>query len=296
MVVGAYSMRSGDVGDNEQSWLQVSADGPGAVTFYYQVFGERTCDGELVPVNWDNLYFEVDGYLVLDDATEDPVWWGMDFTNVAFPAALTSVVAIGASTIDGFRATYSCFGTNSEVLTASGGSAGEDPLRTTDRRGADGYSPTDYYDGFSGTSPSAALAAGIAGLLFSANPHLTPFQARELLRQSARKIGTIPYTDGFNPRYGYGQADAAAAMRLMLSNMPPEMTGMETMSNQVRFALVGIESNRLYDVYGASALAPGTQDWHKLNVTNLYGHPVFGVNETPFFDRGPTLRVFRVVK
>ncbi|MEA2014201.1 MAG: S8 family serine peptidase, partial [Thermodesulfobacteriota bacterium] len=223
MAVGAYSMRSGEITNNENSWIQVTNSGAGTLTFYYQVFGERVCNGSSDPVNYDYLTFAVDGVTNWEDVTEDPASanWGLDYTAVLYPAALTSVVAVGASAIDGYRTPYSCFDMTLEILAPVGGATWEPGITTTDRRGSDGYSTSDYYNAFSGSSASAPLAAGIAGLLFSANPWLSPHEARTIIRQSARRIGSATYTNGFNPRYGYGQIDAASAMRLMLSNMPP---------------------------------------------------------------------------
>jgi subtilisin family serine protease len=296
MVAGAYSLRSGDIGDSQTSWVQVVSSGAGSLSFYYQVFGEMGCYLGSIQI-YDCLLFSVDGTTKWTDVNEHPAEWGLSFTNLPFPAALTSVVAVGASTIDGYRATYSQFGTNLEVMAPSGGAAGETGVRTTDRQGADGYVTGDY-DEFSGTSASAPIAAGVAALLFSANPHLTAPEVRALLRDNAKKIGGLAYASGFHRFCGYGQISGADSMRMMLSNMPPEIVQVEKSNTQVRFTTVGIETGRTYQLYGASSVnAGGGWNWQLISPAAT-GVPVFGVNVTPYWNTGAsaTLSVYQITK
>jgi len=77
---------------------------------------------------------------------------------------------------------------------------------------------TDYTSGFTGTSASTPLAAGIVGLLLSQDPSLTEGQVRDRLRLGTRKIGELPYDgDGRNSHYGYG----ALSARLVLEGTSP---------------------------------------------------------------------------
>ena len=71
---------------------------------------------------------------------------------------------------------------------------------TTQRGG--GYA---YY---SGTSFSSPLAAGVAALVWSANPSLSNSVIEDVLRTTAKDIGTV----GFDEHAGSGRIDAAAAM------------------------------------------------------------------------------------
>lgn len=66
----------------------------------------------------------------------------------------------------------------------------------------------DQYVSYSGTSMAAPFVAGVAALLFAANPHLTGQEVRNLLFATAQRWGgREPNND-----YGYGRVDAYAAV------------------------------------------------------------------------------------
>lgn len=64
------------------------------------------------------------------------------------------------------------------------------------------------YTSISGTSFSAPIAAGVAALVMSANPSLTPAQVENILLSTAVDLGTA----GRDIYFGYGRVDAAAAV------------------------------------------------------------------------------------
>ncbi|HND55666.1 MAG TPA: S8 family serine peptidase, partial [Pirellulaceae bacterium] len=149
--------------------------------------------------------------------------------GVSFPANLSSTIAVGASTDWDYRANYSQFGAEVDIVAPSnGGFAG---IVTTDRTGADGYNTTpgtagDYTNSFGGTSSATPLAAGIGALLLAKNPGLTSEQIRQAMRSTADKIGGVTYTNGFSPYYGYGRVNAAAALAAIRADTTgPSVTG-----------------------------------------------------------------------
>jgi hypothetical protein len=89
---------------------------------------------------------------------------------------------------------------------------------STDRVGANGYntaagSAGDYASG-QGTSFACPLAAGIGALVLSINTNLTRTEVRDILRQTAAKIGPEPYSSsGTNAYFGYGRLDATKALQ-----------------------------------------------------------------------------------
>jgi subtilisin family serine protease len=87
---------------------------------------------------------------------------------------------------------------------------------TTDRLGALGYNENvnltgidvDYTHDFGGTSSSTPKVAGIAALMLSKNPSLTPGQVKSILRSTSVDID-VP---GVDDRTGAGRVDALAAV------------------------------------------------------------------------------------
>jgi len=60
------------------------------------------------------------------------------------------------------------------------------------------------YDYMDGTSMSAPYVSGLASLVLSMNPTLTPAQVRQLIEQNADDLGAT----GFDNQYGYGRINA----------------------------------------------------------------------------------------
>jgi subtilisin family serine protease len=68
------------------------------------------------------------------------------------------------------------------------------------------------YGAGSGTSAAAAVTAGVAALVYSANPTLTGVQVQDILEQSADDLGS----NGWDQTYGWGRVNAARAVALAL--------------------------------------------------------------------------------
>ncbi|MBN1999207.1 S8 family serine peptidase, partial [candidate division KSB1 bacterium] len=141
---------------------------------------------------------------------------GNDNTAVDWPATLNSVIAVGATNEDDDRCSSVDWGWG------SGSNYGDELdivapgnyLYTTDNRGQDGYSPTDYYAYFGGTSGSVPIAAGVAGLVLSVNPDLTSDQVQEVLQNTADdQVGrTNEDTQGCDRYHGHGRINAFQAL------------------------------------------------------------------------------------
>jgi subtilisin family serine protease len=113
---------------------------------------------------------------------------------VQYPAACDNVLAIAASTRHDERASYSCYGAETD-LTAPGSS-----IYSTCNGGA--------YCFKSGTSMAAPHVAGLAALIYAQHPTLTPDQVAQLLRETAQDIGD----PGWDPYTGWGRIDAYRAL------------------------------------------------------------------------------------
>ncbi len=152
---------------------------------------------------------------------------GNSFGGVSQPALqslnIPGVIAIGATNNRGTRSDYSNFGPALDVVTPSDDTrTGYLAIDTTDRRGVDGYDPSDYTgtgaNGFGGTSSATPLATGITALIMaraeSLGISMTPGQLRDYVRANTDLIGGATYdiNTGKNLEYGYGRLNAASAV------------------------------------------------------------------------------------
>lgn len=148
---------------------------------------------------------------------------GNGYSNsVSFPSEVDDAIAVGASTNQGVRSSYSNYGTDLDfVAPSNGGTLG---IWTTDvsytnrgynlgsagAGGADGL----YNNSFGGTSSACPLAAGIGALILSLRPDIPAALARRILRESCDKIGPVAYVGGRNNEYGWGRVNAHQALTL----------------------------------------------------------------------------------
>ncbi|HET6231787.1 MAG TPA: S8 family serine peptidase [Longimicrobiaceae bacterium] len=94
---------------------------------------------------------------------------------------------------------------------------------TTDISGALGAAravatPGNYVRNFDGTSSSAAIVAGAAALVLSANPELTAGQVRDILCSTAYKPRPQEFPNGRNDQMGAGRVDLLAAVQKGLAS------------------------------------------------------------------------------
>lgn len=85
------------------------------------------------------------------------------------------------------------------------------------RIGGHNYSPTDPNNNYQhaagwGTSFAAPQVAGVAGLILSKKPWLTPYQIEYILKKSAINLDNIPANTKYAGRLGAGKLDAGAAL------------------------------------------------------------------------------------
>ena len=137
------------------------------------------------------------------------------------PADADSIIAVGASFSDGLLASFSSTGP-----TADGRVKPEVVAQGVSVVSADPNNPTGYV-GVSGTSLSTPLTAGVAALVISAHPELTPMQVREAIIKTAVRVTDTDTTKHItvwpNNWYGYGFVNAYEAVLyhgLVFGNRP----------------------------------------------------------------------------
>ena len=143
---------------------------------------------------------------------------------VAYPARVSTVIAVGATTITGCQADYSNSGDDLDVAAPGGGadapnadsvwdaahckpdSPGKPIVQQTFTRGVQRFGLPRIYEGTSMASPHVAAIAALIIATRRLGPHPTPKAVEAHIKATARP------TDRPD-RYGAGLVDAAAALR-----------------------------------------------------------------------------------
>jgi len=145
------------------------------------------------------------GVVVVASAGNDGTSAG--FAPYVYPASFTGVIAVAAITGGGARASFS--EQNAAVILSAPGV------------GVIGAGPSGEYFDAEGTSPAAALVSGVAALIKSRYPRLSPALVEQALITSA--IRRPP--GGYSTATGFGEVDApgalAAAARLAAARPAP---------------------------------------------------------------------------
>lgn len=120
---------------------------------------------------------------------------------VAVPADCRGVVAVAGLRHAGTKVGFSSLGSEVAISAPGGncvntatGSACLYPILTATDSGATGPTGATYTDSYTtslGTSFAAPLVSGVAALVLSVNPAMTPPQVRELLQQTARPFPAL---------------------------------------------------------------------------------------------------------
>ena len=124
------------------------------------------------------------------------------------PANCSGVIAVAATGKEGGRAAYSNFGSMVSLAAPGGDKAGA--ILSTWNAGST-VPGADNYAAMMGTSMAAPVVSGVAALMLSANPNLSPDQVAGLLKSSAR---AFPLACS---NCGAGIVDAAAAVALAIA-------------------------------------------------------------------------------
>lgn len=140
---------------------------------------------------------------------------------------LPSVIGVGATSVLNDVTSYSNYGSNIDII-APGGGSGNDNLigiLSLDLVGDTGVSISSdemgaNYAFWEGTSFSAPTVTAVIALMLSENPNLTPDQIRQILIDTADKVGLVNVNydiNGFDTYRAYGKINASAAIQLAIN-------------------------------------------------------------------------------
>ena len=119
-----------------------------------------------------------------------------DRANAYSPASCSGVITVGATQRQGFKAHYGNYGSTVEISAPGGGrnypSNTPEGVWSTLNSGADSpVSGSGYnYVRYQGTSMAAPHISGVASLMLSVNPGMTPSQVLATLQSTARAFPT----------------------------------------------------------------------------------------------------------
>ena len=151
------------------------------------------------------MAYEVDGALNVCATGNDSA------ASIGYPSSNSFVMGVGATTQSDQRASFSNFGTNIEIA-----APGVD-IRSTGLGSS--------YQSVDGTSFAAPITSAVAALLWSQDPSLTNDEVRQILKDTADKVGGYNYNwdmtrPGHSRELGYGRVNAFEA----LSSLETQLT------------------------------------------------------------------------
>ena len=131
----------------------------------------------------------------------------LDWPGIKDESEIQWVIGVSASNKTGNRANFSNYGKNIDIM------APGDSILSANLMGR--WQIDNNYAISSGTSFSAPIVAGVAALILSVNPSLSPSDVRKIIIETAQKTcdSSISYdSEGFSLYHAYGLIDAGEAV------------------------------------------------------------------------------------
>ena len=149
----------------------------------------------------------------------------LDSDGTTDESELSSVIGVGASSVENDITSYSNYGSQIDLIAPAGGNTTDGLLGilSLDLTGTNGINTSTQldlvnynYSFVQGTSFSAPTVSGVVALLLAAKPTLTANEIRQILIDTADKVGTSNGADysvnNFDVKRAYGKINAGNAM------------------------------------------------------------------------------------
>lgn len=176
---------------------------------------------------------------------------GNDFSDHAnFPASFEGVISVGAVNSKSELAYFSSYGPSVDLV-----APGEEVYSTVYD-----YEKKSSFVKFSGTSMASPVVAGVAALLLSKYPNLTPAQVEYVLEKTATDLGK----SGFDTTYANGLVDPVKALSFDVKSIPASVKEIWTPDKAYQ-AAQEIDATERYENKDFIT-KPYEQKWVKFNV------------------------------
>jgi len=188
---------------------------------------------------------------------------------LSYPAAFPNVIAVGATDSGDNRAEFSNFGTGLDVV------APGVQIYSTQGGGS--------YQYLSGTSAAAPHVAGVAALMLSVNPALTPAQVGNFINETARDVSRVGYDSwtGWGVVNAFGAVEAVSEPTVTIVEHPESVKPNATYS--VTWMVSGGEPGIINSTYLSWGISPLDMDdiseqfdgvtWAEFTVSDLPSLP-----------------------
>nr|WP_269448604.1 S8 family peptidase [Metabacillus kandeliae] len=131
-------------------------------------------------------------------------------SDAEYPAAYEGVIGVGSVNSKNQLSSFSSYGPAVDVT-----APGEEIYSTVYD-----YEKGSSFMKLSGTSMASPVVAGVASLLLSKNPKLTPYQVNYILNKTASDLGA----KGYDLKYGHGLVNPVAALKFDSRKIPASLS------------------------------------------------------------------------
>lgn len=165
-----------------------------------------------------------------------------------YPASYEGVISVGSVNAQKKLSVFSSYGVSTDLV-----APGEDIYSTSyQKRGSS-------FEKMSGTSMASPVVAGVASLILSKSPKLTPVQLEYILEKTATDLGT----KGFDEKYGNGLVNPVAALKFDPKKIP-SLTSKKWTDSAIQY---DAKNMNMDDEITSSLTKPAEQKWVRTKVT-----------------------------